>query len=84
MKRMTKINSHISKQDHLLIECSILEPYVSIQLYFELLVFFLLVSRVFVGGDGSSKSPLFYLPAVPKKLPVFYHDEKVKQAFGPS
>lgn len=71
MKRMTKINSHISKQDPLLIECFILEPYVSIQRGFELLVFFLLVSRVFVISDGSSKSPLFYLPAVPRKLPVF-------------
>lgn len=81
MKRMTKINSHTSKQDPLLIECSILEPYVSIQLYFGLLVFFLLVSRVFVVSDGSSKKS-FVLPASGTQKAAFilffsYHDEKV-------
>lgn len=48
-----------------------MEPYVSVQLYFPLLVFFLHVTRNFVVSDGSSKSPSFHLPAVPGKPPVF-------------
>lgn len=41
-----------------------------------IVVFFLYITRIFVVSDGSSKTPSFHLPVVPRKLPVLTTLEK--------
>ena len=59
-------------------ECSILKPTASVQLYLHCLLFLQHAIWLFVVSDGSSKSPSFHLPAVPKKLPVCDHVGKAQ------